>query len=161
MNSKTIIRILACVGAAVVFAAAAEKPVPKAAVEKRASKIVRLDLLQAGAPKLAPERRNIFTGTGGPAEGPGPTRSGMRIRSGANPKEAGTTEAKLDLRFIGCVVSPRGIIGLVLIEGTAQSVIQGESLRPGYVVTRLSRKDIEVTGPDGIPKTYSLQGGEE
>jgi len=165
MNSKRFVLILGIVLAAgFVSAAVGERPTaPRGrAAEARPKRLVRLDLLQPGEPKLLPERRNIFIGSAGSPDAdvhPAPGRG--RLPGAANPGEAETTEVKPDIRYIGCVVSPRGIIGLVLVEGSAQSVTPGEAMRPGYTVTRLTRTEVEITGPDGVPKTYSLQGVEE
>ncbi len=129
--------------------------------------LVRLDLLQLAPPALTAERRNIFVAGAAAApalqaqdeesdsEGQGDEENPALGGRGAAPGE------DFAVQYVGYIHSPRGVIGLVLVEGTAQAVAQGELIQPGYTATRVTDKEIEVTGPDGKARIYPLQGVEE
>lgn len=161
MNSKLSFRILAAVTAAGLALACFGGPQAsssKAAKGEPVKALVRLDLLQPAASTLVPERRNIFIGGSGaavlPPSFPGPKRA-------AEAEEAEPDVEIPEVQYVGYIQSPRGLIGLVLVQGTAQAVAQGEAVQPGYTVTRLTRKEIEITGPDGTKKIHLLQGVQE
>jgi len=136
------------------------------APDKTPQHLLRLDLMVPVERTLQPERRNIFIAGSGAAEEEGqPAARNLNGRGRqAVPTPAEETEPEEtapEIQYIGYVLSPRGIIGLLLSGGTTQALAEGDSIRPGYKVTRLDRKGIEVTGPDGIKKNYSLQGVEK
>jgi len=158
MSSKRIVGMAVLVlAAAAAWSAVEERP-----ASERPARLVRLDLLRTGEPKLLPERRNIFAEGRGEPEAVVPPVRGRRPGPGASgPGAAEPSAPQPDIRYIGWVVSPRGIIGLVLVDGSAQSLTAGEAFRPGYAVSRLTRAELDITGPGGVVKTYSLQGEDE
>jgi hypothetical protein len=148
----------ACAG----LGAAGGGPAP----EKSPQRLVRLDLLLPADRTLQPERRNIFIAGQGVADEEGQAvpqaLNGRTRRPVPTPaQETEPEETAPEIQYIGYVLSPRGVIGLFQSEGTTRALAQGDSIRPGYTVTKLDRKDVEVTGPDGSKKTYSLQGVEK
>jgi hypothetical protein len=163
-------RILVFLGAAAAWAALAAAgiagpagggPTPPA---KERKPLVRLDLLRLTPPALAPERRNIFVA--GASAVTAPSAENEETDSEAENPVLGSGEAAapgeaFSLQYVGYIHSPRGVIGLVLVEGAAQAVAQGEPVQPGYTATRVTVKEIEVTGPDGKARIYPLQGVEE
>jgi hypothetical protein len=136
------------------------------APNKNPQRLVRLDLLVPAERTLQPEHRNIFiAGSEASEEEAQPvpqTLNGRTRRPVPTPaEETEPGETAPGTQYIGYVLSPRGVIGLLLSEGTTQALAQGDSIRPGYKVTKLDRKEVEVTGPDGVKKTYLLQGVEK
>lgn len=145
-----------------------------AAVEK-APPLVRMDLLAAGPSETVPPGRNIFSPQ--PVQ---PVRTasvipGMPATPGlppAGPAGAVVPEAQseptappvasVDLRFIGYVDSPRTrkIIGLLIFQGQARAVVEGEVISEGVRVVKIGRDEIEVALPDGSTRTFSLEGEE-
>jgi len=162
MSSKRILGVLAAAAAAAVLVIAAPAGGEKAAPAEPLKPLVRLDLLRLAPPALAPERRNIFVA------------GAAAVAAGQAQDEESETEIPADrgdaavapgeafaLQYVGYIHSARGVIGLVIVEGTAQAVAQGEPVQPGYTATRITAKEIEVTGPDGKARIYPLQGVEE
>jgi hypothetical protein len=68
----------------------------------------------------------------------------------------------LNLRFMGYSLNPAQgrIIGLILLDGRAMAVAEGETLDNGWTVVRVARREIEVRGPDGKTLTFALEGVE-
>jgi len=136
------------------------------APDKGPQRLVRLDLLVPVERALQPEHRNIFIAGSGAAEDEAQpvaqTLNGRTRRPVPTPAEETEPEQTApEIQYIGYVLSPRGVIGLLLSAGTTLALAPGDSIRPGYKVTRLDRTEVEVTGPDGVKKTYSLQGVEK
>jgi hypothetical protein len=165
MNSKPALpsrlAAAALLAAALGWTGLVARPGSSPAGEKESNlpPIVRLDLLAAGERNLAPEKRNIFTGEARSPEAAPAAR--VPESEPAPDEESGVEETEAGVQYIGYILSPRGIVGLVLVGGTAQAVAPGEGLRPGLTVTRVTRKEIEVQGPGGVKKTYPLQGVDE
>ena len=166
MSSKRILMIAAAAvtaaGLGLAGLVGAEMSSAKAAKAETVKPLVRLDLLQPVAATLVPERRNIFIGGSGESAVPLlPSPGGNRASAAVKSEEAEPDEDASEVQYVGYILSPRGLIGLVLVQGTAQAVAQGEAVLPGYTVTRITRKEIEIAGPDGAKKTHLLQGVQE
>jgi hypothetical protein len=138
-----------------------------------------MDLLGQAPAQIAPPKRNIFSPRTGPSSRPEAVASVGEFRAAgspsANPGEAaavppaqaaaGSTAApafSIDLRFIGFVESQRTrkIIGLVIFQGKALAVDEGEVISEGIRIGKIRREEIEVILPDSSTKTFSLEGGE-
>jgi hypothetical protein len=165
MNFKHAFGPTAAATAAVLILAAAGGAGPASAQAARAASVkplVRLDLLQPVASTLAPERRNIFIAGPAASEPPlPPAQRGKPRVTAEDAEEASPGEQSVEIHYVGYISSPRGLIGLVLVQGTAQAVAQGDAIQPGYTVSRLTRREIEITGPDGAKTTHVLQGVKE
>jgi len=164
MNAERRIRILAAVMVlAAIFAAAGEDKPAASPVS-----LIRWEWLPANLTPPAPPKRDIFS----PRNSPVPAED--RFRDDAVPSEAGSERPNaggkavesqppaLELRFIGWSygVAQKRLVGLVLLDGTAAAVAEGETLANGFTVTRITRREIEVRGPDGKTLTFALEGGE-
>lgn len=142
-----------------------------AAVEK-APPLVRMDLLAAGPSETVPPGRNIFSPQPVQPVRAASAAPGMPAMPGLPPAGAIVPEAQsetaappvagVDLRFIGYVDSPRTrkIIGLVIFQGQARAVVEGEVISEGVRVVKIGRGEIEVALPDGSTRTFSLEGEE-
>lgn len=166
MSSKRLVFVAVVLAAAALVLSARSGPgKPGAdAPAKTRTPLVRLDLLQPAEATLAAERRNIFTA--GPAQAEEEQEEVPAIPSGDQP-DAGSVEAAppaeggLAVQYVGFVLKPKGIIGLVLVQNSPVAVAQGDVVQPGYTVTRLTRKEIEIAAPDGSKRVYALQGVQE
>ncbi len=167
MSFKRTFSFLAAAAVVAVLAWASPAGETKPAPAQARKPLVRLDLLQLTPPALSAERRNIFVAgapsLAGQAQG---EESDAEAQADEETPILGGGEAAAPgedfvLQYVGYVHSPRGVIGLVIVQGTAQAVAQGEPLQPGYTATRVTDKEIEVTGPDGKARIYPLQGVQE
>jgi hypothetical protein len=149
---------------------------PKAAEESKAPSLIRMDLLGRAPAQMAPPKRNIFSPRTGPA---GLPQTAVPALGGAglppvNPGAAAVSAAQaadqpaaapvfsIDLRYIGFVRSQktRKIIGLVIFQGQARAVVEGEVISEGVRVGKIGREQIEVILPDSSTRAFSLEGEE-
>ena len=167
MTSKRMSVILGLVWAGWSMAAgAAPQSTAQAPVSDKApQRLVRLDLLVPQERSLKPQRRNIFVAGAGaseieaPPERPNGSTEDQASTVGEEGAEAGGQAS--NIQYIGYVLSPRGIIGLVSIDGTTRALAEGDLVRMGCKVTKISRKEVEVEDAAGAKTTYSLKGEEK
>jgi len=183
MNTHKLWRVVLVLAAgAALFGQTPAGPKPKetAGEETRLPPLVRLDLLEKPPAQLGPPKRNIFSprasGAGLPLVNlgaPRPTAIGSAVSPPANIGGAlGATAAEgtvpsnqapaftIDLRYVGFVESEKTgrIIGLVVFQGQARAVVEGEVISEGISIGRITRKEIAVNMPDSSTKTFSLEG---
>ena len=130
---------------------------------KKEQSLVRKDLLLKREREFKPPRRNIFS--------PESSLRGEFIAEnqevGANPLgiEASSKEdesqAAIPIRYIGYIDSPQKIIGLIIFENEALAVEEGELLRMGIKVGKITPSEIEIIGPDSAKRKFSLEGERE
>ena len=121
---------------------------------------IRMDLLKEEKADLPPPRRNIFTAGRAENREPDDTFFGEPI---AAPGEKPTTNIEpslptLDLRYIGYVRSEEKMVALVIFEGEALAVAEGEEMDAGIFVSKILPDEIEIAGPDANPSKFSLEG---
>ena len=136
---------------------------PKAIQGKKEQSLVRKDLLLRKERKLETPKRNIFS--------PKSSLRGEFISEsqevGANPlgMEASSKEDEgqtaITIRYIGYIDSPQKIIGLIIFENEALAVEEGELLRMGIKVGKITPGEIEIIGPDSARRKFSLEGERE
>ena len=140
----------------------------KAAAEKGVKSLVRRDLLTLKKTEAAPPKRNIFApriGPSRPAEAAGPAQPqpAPDFSAGGEPAEAKETAPAppvitVDLRYIGFIVSARRLVALVIFEGQAIAVVEGDVVGEGIRVGKVNREQVEVVLPDSSTRTFSLEG---
>jgi hypothetical protein len=166
MNSKNK-RI--CAGVLVVFctsllfARIQEKPQKTELARDNADSFIRMDLLSAEKKPMPPPKRNIFTVGSGSAEAelsPEVLEARMEeIRNSQSTQTQGEEMlSSLNLKYLGYVLSGRKIVGLIVFEGEALAVVEGDLITEGYTVGRISPEEIEVFGPDSEPEMFSIEG---
>ncbi len=126
---------------------------------RESTPLIRKDLLNFGEEGSPPSLRNIFR----------PKRTANRPttpRVQAAPRPEAKTPPSdsqpsfaLSLNYIGSVESAGRTMALVVRNGEALPVAEGEELAPGYRVIRITLEEIEVEGPGGERKVFSRQGG--
>ncbi|MGD2246464.1 MAG: hypothetical protein PVI11_07965 [Candidatus Aminicenantes bacterium] len=125
--------------------------------------LIRMDLLVFEEKKLDPPKRNIFTPqSAGWQEPEGPGGLVERNLAGLKGAEAVAQEeplvGSLGLRYIGYVKSGEKITALILFEGQALAVDEGEMIAEGVNVLKISIEEIEVVGQDQEPQKFPLEG---
>jgi hypothetical protein len=167
---------LACRGLVCLFAisvlssraaAQAEDPIVSG---KGKSGLVRMDLLRLSRGESSPFRRNLFAP--GPAYGT-PTPPGVPVSqipteglesqdfqpTGEDvPTEVVTPAFNINLRYIGFIVSARRLVALILLDGQAFAVAEGEVVSEGVRIGKISVEEIEVVLPDSSTRKFSLEG---
>jgi hypothetical protein len=146
------------------------KPAPRAAAPGEVKSLVRKDLLQFKTPEAAPPKRNIFAPRSGPnrpagAAQPAQPQPGLPFSEADQP--AGDKEAApappvitVNLRYIGYIESPRRLVALIIYEGRAIAVVEGDVVGEGSRIGKISREEVEVVLPDSSTRTFSLEGDE-
>jgi hypothetical protein len=122
-----------------------------------------MDLLSSEKNPMPPPKRNIFTeGSASVVEELNPEELKERmeeIRNNLNTQSQGEkTLSSLNLRYLGYVLSGRKIVGLIVFEGEALAVVEGDLITDGFTVGRISPEEIEVVGEDSKPLMFSIEG---
>ena len=76
-------------------------------------------------------------------------------------KASGISSNPLDLRYIGYIDNGERIVALIIFEGQAVAVQEGEKLNEEIKVGKITTKEIEIIRPDGHSQQYALQGERE
>jgi len=129
-----------------------------------AQSLIRKDLLKEKPGEIAPPRRDIFSprtafappGFSQPGESPG----GRVTDTGRSdtPPAIEPAEPSLDLSYIGYVQSAHKMIALIILEGQAMAVSEGEEVLPGMKVGKVAPDRIDLIGPDAKRLSFPLQG---
>jgi len=146
--------------------------------EKNAPPLIRMDLLGLAPAQTAPPKRNIFSPRTAPSSWTEPVAPAAPGAVGLPAGDQGAVDAvagapseappagapvfSVDLRFIGFVESQRTrrIIGLVIFQGQARAVVEGEVISEGIRIGKIGREEIKVILPDSSERTFSLEGEE-
>jgi len=121
---------------------------------------IRMDLLRAEKKPLPPAARSIFTAR----RAAYPDIDSPRLEEDIERKEeSGGIQREqpgefLDLRYIGYIRSGTKIVALVIFQGEALAVVEGEMVAEGITVKNIGLEDIEVLGPDLKSSLFSLEG---
>jgi hypothetical protein len=140
----------------------------KAAAAKAAKSLIRRDLLSLKKPEAAPPKRNIFAPRVGPNFPAEPAGAGQPVATpdfsagdaSAKTKETASAPPAItvNLRYIGFIVSPRRLVALVIFEGQAIAVVEGDVVGEGIRIGKVGRDEVEVVLPDSSTRTFSLEG---
>jgi hypothetical protein len=141
-----------------------QKPAPDARKRaKDAAPVVRLDLLAVVRSGPTPFLRDIFQpqgpGAGGPAAMPvvlgGPVRP-VIVPEGGNP--ADEAAALPNIRYVGFVRSKGRFLALVLIDGQAGALAEGDMAGAAGKIVKITAAEIEIQGADGKSLKFALEG---
>jgi len=138
-----------------------KEPTPKPSAEKS---LIRKELLVPRSGDLPLPRRNIFSQSEGssnivpppstnPVIAPPPGQTGGENNPIQEPSEAG-----LNLSYVGYVRSASRMIALIVLDGQPDAVGEGEMIRPGFKLVKITPREIVVSGPDSKTQKFSLQG---
>lgn len=127
--------------------------------DQRAS-YIRMDLLRTEKKPLPPAPRSIFT-----AQSSRPVTVDREELQGERESSEGTGDIQreqsgdyLDLRYIGYVRSGTKIVALVIFQGEALAVAEGELIAEGITAKKIGLQEIEVMGPNSKISMFSLEG---
>lgn len=154
--------------AAGLFAASAGIAALQAPARKeRPAPLIRRDLLAARRPEPPAASRDLFLPGAAIPVAPAAGRAAQAGPGGppaANPAQPAGAEAAgaamdgLAIRYIGFVRAEKGIVALVIVDSLPQAVAEGEDIRPGFRVAKISPDRLEVKGPDGVLKPVLREG---
>lgn len=154
-RGRALFWILLLAAAAASFGQGA-KPAPK--------RLLRMENLEPRNRPPAASQRDIFSPSRyAPADIPA---SGGRAEPGRPGGEEDAVEREappvpaLSLRFIGYSHNPglNRTVGLILLDGVARAVGEGDVMPNGLEIVRVTREQIEARKPDGETLTFSLEG---
>lgn len=142
-----------------------ENSMPEELLKTSAESFIRMDLLLAQKKSMPPAKRNIFT-VGHEDAGRGITLEDLQqrfeeieMKRSQNSRPQGENlSLSLNLRYLGYVLSGKRIVGLIVFEGEAMPVVEGEEISEGFTVGRVSPEEIEVFGPDSKPMKFTIEG---
>lgn len=144
-----------------------EKTSPPSAPQKEVKSLIRKELLGPSRAESGLPKRNIFSRRSGagsiasplllPSGGGQSGLSPNENEAKAN-QELGLSGFSFSLRYIGYVGSAHRTIGLIFLDGQAQAVAEGEVIREGIRVGKISPTEIEIILPDSTSKKFSLEG---
>ncbi len=140
---------------AVVQEAASSTP-----LKEEAKSLIRLDLLRSEKTEAGLPRRNIFAPR---SRFHFPIPLHVRESIGPDesepfPGEGGRPALSVNLQYIGFIESPKRIIALIIFEGKATAVAEGEVLSEGVRIGGISPTEIEIIMPDSTARKFSLEG---
>jgi Tfp pilus assembly protein PilP len=138
-----------------------EPAVKKPAKETRS--LLRKDLLQVKKQEAAPPMRNIFAPRAGSSQPREEALPAVDSQVGDEPMATDeTAEAppvlNVSLRYIGYIDSPRRLVALVIFEGLAVAVVEGEVIGEGIRIGKITKQQIEVLLPDSSTRIFPLEG---
>lgn len=136
---------------------------------QEAKSLIRMDLLRGLRGEQHQVLRNIFSpGSGVPAASasraslPSMER-GSEEGGDFRPEEEAKIEApspvfRVNLRYIGRISSAHRQIGLIILDGQALAVAEGEVVSEGIRVGKITAEEIEVILPDSSSRKFPLEG---
>jgi hypothetical protein len=141
----------------------AEKPTE----DKSVQRLVRMDLLNFPQGETSPSKRNIFAPAISSAR---PAVAGVPAaglpEAPFQAEQEGTPAAQeqppptltVNLRYVGFVVSSHRFVALIILEGQAVAVVEGEVVAEGLRIGKITPEEIEIVLPDSSVRKYSLEG---
>ncbi len=137
-------------------------PAEKPGALKVQKSLIRVDLLQKKERAAAFAKRDIFVPntSAEPTAAPSLTEEGKRpsMNQGEGAVPAASQEAALNLRYIGYIQAKSKFIALVLFEGQAVAVGEGDMLGSAWKVAKIAAGEIEIQGLDGKSQMFALEG---
>ncbi|MHB8095321.1 MAG: hypothetical protein ACYDH0_10325 [Candidatus Aminicenantales bacterium] len=125
-------------------------------------RLVRMDLLGSRPAEANPPLRDIFKPRGPSlaAEFQGPEAVVRESPAGIiRPSEAPVpVQPALNLVYVGYIRSARAMIALVIADGQAAAVAEGEEVFPGVTVVKVTPDRIDLSGPGAETSSVPLQG---
>jgi len=126
------------------------------------ARLVRMDLLASPPAEASLPLRDIFKPRGPSlAEGFQGSEAVVRepsagiVRPSEDPIPA---QPALNLVYIGYIRSARAMIALVIADGQAAAVAEGEEIFPGVTVVKVTPDRIDLSGPGSETSSVPLQG---
>lgn len=158
LKDEVCLGILIILAGGLLLAGSVDKREVKTTELSPGQSLIRKDLLVKPRPAEVRPRRNIFVRGGGAAVEPGPPANVAPPQVETPSDKAVPESVGPDIRYIGFVTTARKIVGLVLVNGQALAVAEGDRVAGDYTVLKISPETLELAGPDGQTKTISIKG---
>lgn len=138
----------------------------KSGAEKIPS-LIKINLLPKKDISFAPVLRDIFSPqvyssplpvSSSEKQSSGPGQVILGQQSEPEGETASSTGYRLSLRYIGYVHSIGKTIALIVFNGLAIPVEEGELITPEFQVVRITPEEIVIAGPDKEEFRFSLEG---
>jgi len=129
-------------------------------VPSAAKSLIRKDLLEQRRSADVRPRRNIFVRGGGTTVEPGPPATVGPAQAETPSDKAEPESIGPDIRYVGCVVTPRKTVAIILVDGQALVVAEGDQVAGIFTVQKISPEALDLADPDGQRRTISI-GGEK
>ncbi len=129
--------------------------------KEEAKSLIRKDLLRTHGTETGVPKRNIFA----PRSHASPPLS-LKAQESIGPEAAEKLPGKdeeqpafnVNLRYVGYIESPGRMIALIILEGQALAVAEGEVVSEGIKIGKISPTEIEIIMPDSTTRKFSLEG---
>jgi hypothetical protein len=168
MTRSSVAAVVFVLASGFCLAQAPTDPASKKVVAPAVKSLIRKDLLQVKKQDAAAPLRNIFSprsGSGRPVETPTPGRPVPAVDLTETDEPASADETPeappalaVNLRYIGYIESPRRLVALVIFEGLAVAVVEGDVVGEGIRIGKITSQQVEVILPDSSKRTFSLEG---
>ena len=124
--------------------------------------LIRKDLLLREKIELGNPARNIFTlrrSAGRTIERNPVQQQQNQQRNPTLPnKYEASSSLPVNIRYIGYVISDEKMVGLIVFEGNALAVENGEVISEGVKIGKITTEMIEIIGSDSQKRRYQLEG---
>jgi hypothetical protein len=123
--------------------------------------LIRMDLLRFKRTEAGLPKRNIFAPRSHSSPSfPLQAQEGVGLGAAENlpGREQERPVFNVNFRYIGYIESPGRMIALIIIEGQALAVAEGEVVSEGIRIGRISPAEIEIIMPDSTTRKFSLEG---
>ncbi len=162
MRAKgTIVLVLVLFLAGVFCLWGQQKKNPDEKKETEAPKsLIRKDLLIKEEDAPQHPRRNIFSprGTAVREEDVATLVSPREMREQEATTDEETPFFDVSLRYIGYIDTGQRIVALIIFEGEAVAVEEGEMISEHYKLGKVTRDTLSIIGPGGEIKDFPLEG---
>jgi hypothetical protein len=158
LKNETSLGILIMLAGGLLVAGSADKRPAGTTDPSAGQSLIRKDLLLKPRPVEVRPRRNIFVRGGGAVAQPWPAANVVPPQAATPSDKAVAESAGPDIRYIGFVTTAQKIVGLVLVNGQALAVAEGDRVAGDYTVLKISPETLELAGPDGQTITVSIKG---
>ncbi|MGB8953349.1 MAG: hypothetical protein WCC06_11870 [Candidatus Aminicenantales bacterium] len=134
-----------------------ERTPKKESVRSRGDSLLLKERLQDNRREYVPPKRDIFSAWRSQGAAAIPPAADEESESSASPAQNVST-ANFNVQYIGYIRTPQKFLGLILFEGQALTVTEGEFIGEGIKVLRVTAEEIEIQGPDSKVQRFGLEG---
>lgn len=141
--------------------AGVQEAASNASLKEQSKSLIRMDLLRSQKAEAGLPRRNIFaprSHSGLSVSLRAQESAGLDAAENLSRKEQGQPAFNVNLRYIGYIESPGRMIALIILEGQALAVAEGEVVIEGMRIGKISPTEIEVVMPDSTTRKFALEG---
>jgi hypothetical protein len=129
--------------------------------KEEAKSLIRKDLLRFQRAEAGLPKRNIFSPrlhSSPPIFLEAQENVGLDAAEILPGKDEQRPGFNVNLRYIGYIESPGRIIALIILEGQALAVAEGEVVSEGIRIAKIMPTEIEIIMPDSTTRKFSLEG---